>query len=180
MKILNIACLFILTPVYLVGQDYKPYKKDNSSNQANYQEYSKQTETGKNFQGNSADGFFDNYVNQYNGDPNVEIMKKNDQINAEKKKLLLEKEAILISLDSIENANLKAEEKLFDLKTKVESKKMNNANYKGYQNSSSNNTNNQRSQNNTPSSPNTYSKVKDNNSNIIYEYERKVVRRGTN
>lgn len=177
MKILNIICLLLLSSVYLIGQDYKPYKKEVDNSQGEYKGYTRQNDSNSDSQGNSADGFFDNYLNAYDGDPNVALMKQNEQIYEEKKKLLREKEAILISLDSIEYANKKEEEKLFDLKSKAETEKVKKGNYQGYQNNSSNRNNNQQSQNN---SSNSYSRTKDDNANIIYEYERKVVRRPSN
>ena len=107
MKIFNLIGIFFLTFTCLIAQDYKPYKSGMNNG-------SKATE-----QDNTADGFFDNYVNLYDGDPNVAIVEKNKEVKQEQEKLLREKEAILMTLDSLANATNKEERKINNLKNEV-------------------------------------------------------------
>lgn len=108
MKIFNLVGIFFLTFTSLMAQDYKPYKSGGS----------KDSDKVTN-QDNSADGFFDNYVNLYNGDPNVAIIEKNKETKLEQEKLLKEKEAILMTLDSLAIATNKEERKISNLKNEI-------------------------------------------------------------
>ena len=169
MNKLILAGILLLITTSLIGQDYKPYTQTKDG------DYDEQGNNFKKFKDeNSADGFFDNYVNGYEGDPNAASMKKNKEIRLQQEKLLKEKEAILNSLDSLSIASQKEELKISDLKAKVAKENAIKGNRQG---SSYNNTNNYvPSQQNNRSLQNKSPQQND-NYDVLYEYERKVVRR---
>lgn len=87
--------LFVLDQITAQNSDYKPYRGNED----------KQFEQ----RGSSSDGFFDNYLNTYKGDPNEGKLKKNQE---KKTEYLTEAEKILNQLDSLERANKIDREKI--------------------------------------------------------------------
>ena len=155
MNKLKVIGILLLISTSLIGQDYKPYRNEVNSDGFN----------NKYQQDNSADGFFDNYVNLYNGDPNEGSMKKNKEIKEQQQKLLREKEAILNSLDSMSIENKKEEMRISDMKAKVAKENAIKGNRPGS------------SYNSRPAQQNSRSSQRNDNYDVVYEYERKIVRR---